>query len=242
MVLDVAFIGGFIYIAQANRGGAGSCNGFVDTPFGSGDSKSMVHDDGHGGFTSLPKLHQACQLETACLAVSIVAIFFYIFSILIEVQLARHRSRAKRFGPSPANNYTSGYGKTGAKTGGLFGWMRRRTTRRQNDSELPEFTHPDQLGNTPGTVVDPTTRQSYATDATAVAHDGAQRPESKYANRYGEPGFSPHNHHDGTTGTYSGVDSGPYGQQQAGYRDMGAAPAVARPAGYNYQDGVYDRV
>jgi hypothetical protein len=73
MVFDTAFVGGFIYIAQANRGGAGSCTGFVNTPFGSGDSNAVVVDDGHGGFTSLPSLHQACQLESACLAVSIVA-------------------------------------------------------------------------------------------------------------------------------------------------------------------------
>jgi hypothetical protein len=73
IVLDVAFIGGFVYIAQANGGGAGNCKGYVNTPFGSGDSETTVVDNGHGGFTSLPSLHQACQLETACLAVSIVA-------------------------------------------------------------------------------------------------------------------------------------------------------------------------
>lgn len=73
IVLDVAFIGAFIYVASVNRGGAGSCTGQVSTPFGSGDSNTNVVDDGHGGFTSLPSLHQACQLESACLAVSIVA-------------------------------------------------------------------------------------------------------------------------------------------------------------------------
>src|SRR5690348_10278173 len=36
MILDVAFIGGFIYIATANRGGASSCDGEVDTAFGRG--------------------------------------------------------------------------------------------------------------------------------------------------------------------------------------------------------------
>jgi hypothetical protein len=73
IVLDVCFIGGFIFIATANRGGGGSCNGMVNTPYGSGDSNTNVVDNGNGGFTTLPSLHQACQLETACLAVSIIA-------------------------------------------------------------------------------------------------------------------------------------------------------------------------
>lgn len=74
IVLDVCFIGAFIYVAVANRGGAGSCRGHVNTAFGSGDSATKVHDNGHGGFTSLPTLHQACKLQTATLAVSIVAV------------------------------------------------------------------------------------------------------------------------------------------------------------------------
>jgi hypothetical protein len=73
MVLDVAFVGAFIYIAVANRHGASSCNGEVDTVFGKGDADTNVRDNGSGGFTALPSLRQACQMETACLAVSIVA-------------------------------------------------------------------------------------------------------------------------------------------------------------------------
>lgn len=34
--------------------------------------------------------------------------FFFLFSILFEFFLARHEKREKRFGPSPANGYTSG--------------------------------------------------------------------------------------------------------------------------------------
>jgi uncharacterized membrane protein YeaQ/YmgE (transglycosylase-associated protein family) len=73
MVLDVAFIGGFIYIAAVNRDGASSCTGDVDTPFGRGNADTNVVDNGTGGFTALPSLRQACQMETACLAVSIAA-------------------------------------------------------------------------------------------------------------------------------------------------------------------------
>jgi hypothetical protein len=74
ILLDIAFVGAFIYVAQANRGGASRCNGIVSTPFGTGPSDSQIsQDDGHGGFTVLPNQHQACQMLSAVLAVSIVA-------------------------------------------------------------------------------------------------------------------------------------------------------------------------
>lgn len=73
MVLDVAFASSFIYVASANRGGAGSCNGIVDTPFGRAEADTNVVDDGHGGFTVLPSFRAACRLETACMSVSIIA-------------------------------------------------------------------------------------------------------------------------------------------------------------------------
>jgi hypothetical protein len=74
MLLDLAFTGAFIYVAWALRGGAGSCNGNVNTPFGSGNTHtSNSVSDGNGGITVLPSLHTACKLETASFAVAIVA-------------------------------------------------------------------------------------------------------------------------------------------------------------------------
>jgi hypothetical protein len=75
MLLDLAFAGAFIYIAWATRGGAGSCKGNVNTPFGSGNTyvdNSVA--TGNGGFTALPSLREACRLETACFAVAIVGL------------------------------------------------------------------------------------------------------------------------------------------------------------------------
>jgi hypothetical protein len=72
MLLDAAFLGAFIYVAIENRGGAGSCEGTVTTPFGTANADTNVSDDGNTGFTALPSFHTACKLETACLAVSIV--------------------------------------------------------------------------------------------------------------------------------------------------------------------------
>jgi hypothetical protein len=74
MLLDLAFCGAFIYVAYATRGGDGSCVGYVNTPFGSGNaSAGKTVPQGNGGFTVLPNLHTACKLETACFAVAIVA-------------------------------------------------------------------------------------------------------------------------------------------------------------------------
>lgn len=67
IVLDICFIGAFIYVASATRGGASSCTGTVDTPFGSGRATDMINDQ-------YPTYRQVCQMETACLAVSIVAV------------------------------------------------------------------------------------------------------------------------------------------------------------------------
>lgn len=75
MLLDLGFTGAFIYIAWATRGGAHSCRGYVNTPVGSGNTNFVnVVDQGSGGFTRLPSLHTACQLEKACFAVSIVGL------------------------------------------------------------------------------------------------------------------------------------------------------------------------
>lgn len=65
IVLDIAFVGAFIYVAQANRGGAGSCTGQVTTPLGDGDAKETADD--------LPSYKILCQMETAVFATALVA-------------------------------------------------------------------------------------------------------------------------------------------------------------------------
>jgi len=166
IVLDVAFVGAFIYVAQANRDGASACTGTVQTPFGSGDAGTNL--DG------LPSFSQICKIQTAVLAVSIVAVVFFILSALVEVVLVRNRRKEARFGPSPANNYTSGYGKRK----GLFGLFRRnKTGEAANPNELPQHTHPNEV------------RPSYNTETTAVGHETAPY------HKYGDAGFQ----HDGQT-------------------------------------------
>jgi len=173
VVLDVCFIGCFIYVAVVNKHGAGSCTGYIDTPFGQGQSGSQV--SGSDGFTALPSFHTACRLQTACLAVAIIAIFFFVFSILTEVGLARHHRKEKRFGPGPGNNYTSGYSK-----GGFFSRFRRNKDRDLVDesNRLPEHTLPEQLQDT---------RQSYGTENTVVNQEwrGPSTDYNKQENGYG---------------------------------------------------------
>lgn len=209
IVLDIAFIGGFIYVASANRHGASSCTGTVTTPFGTGEANSSPV--GEDGFTRLPSLKQACQMETACLSVSIVAIFFFIFSILVEITLVRHRRKEARFGPSPANNYTSGSGRNGK----FFGMFKRRgTTKSQNANTLPAFTTPDQV------------RQSYNTESTAIGHE----PEF---NKYGESGLH-HGHH----GQHGLQHEGQVAYPDHG-NTTGNTQAVPEPAAHRYNDGTY---
>jgi hypothetical protein len=66
IILDIAFVGAFIYVAQANRGGASSCTNTVNTLFG---TRPAADDLGSG----LPSFGQICRMQKAVLAVSIIA-------------------------------------------------------------------------------------------------------------------------------------------------------------------------
>ncbi|ROW02637.1 hypothetical protein VSDG_01609 [Cytospora chrysosperma] len=169
--LDVCFIGAFIYVATVYKDGASSCTGRnVKTVFGTGSAAADVSSVKDGS-VPLPTYKTACRMESAMLAVSIVAIVFFIISALTEVLLARQRKKEKRFGPSPANNYTSGYG---SRRRGLFGFRRNKGTASTADA-LPTHPHPDQV------------RDSYNTEATRVG----EPPAATYS-KYGEAGYNPH--------------------------------------------------
>ncbi|KAL7625037.1 hypothetical protein AAE478_004251 [Parahypoxylon ruwenzoriense] len=187
IVLDVCFIGSYIYVAVSNRAGASSCTGEVDTLFGTGQASDLINDQ-H------PTYRQVCQMETACLAVSIVAVVFFILSALLEVVLVRHRRKEQRFGPSPANNYTSGY----ARRRGIFGRFRRQKTADTTEGNvLPEHPNPDQM------------RQSYNTEATAVGHESTTYSNnSNNGNKY---------QHDGQV-AYPETGTAVAHTQPAGYR------------------------
>lgn len=232
MFLDGCFAAAFIYVAWANRNGASSCNGYLDTPYGRGRDRATT--EGSDGFTHLPSYRSACRMQTACFAVSIVAIFFFLFSIGVELLLVRHRRKERRFGPGPNNNYTSGSGR---RKPGFFSFRRRRNEKHAldaGDNTLPQHATPAQV------------RNSYNTEATAVGHpDNA--PAATHA-KYGESGYA----HDPAVANTNNVNA-PSVPNAYGYQDTtGAANPYhggygqqagvqnATP-GYSHGDGVYDR-
>lgn len=235
MFLDVAFIAAFVYVAVVNRHGAASCNGVVTTPFGRGRGGAEPVDN--GGFTALPTYRTACRLQKACLAVSIVAIIFFILSLVNEWALARHHSKDKRFGPSPGNNYTSGYGKHAqpAKPG-LFNRVFRRNTVRNTSDEnaLPTHTTPGELSAThassrqvgqAGPYAN-NARNSYNTDATAVSN-GPRHSD----------GMHGHNKMD-THGHHLSQDTS---TMPSAYENHPANQNFSNMTNTRYGDGVYDR-
>jgi len=127
IILDIAFIGAFIYVAWSYRHGANSCSGNnVETPYDTGPAGENVGEYMHvtGGW--MPTFRQACRMEKSCLAVAIIAIIFLLFSILNEFALMRDRKKAAS---DPAT-------KTGTKKG-LFGFRRRNRTN-EDPNVLPK--------------------------------------------------------------------------------------------------------
>ncbi|KAL7913711.1 hypothetical protein GGI35DRAFT_221594 [Trichoderma velutinum] len=210
VVLDVCFIGAFIYVAIANKNGAGTCNGQLDTPFGKGQSDSTVQAD--KGFTTLPSFHTACRLQTACLAVSIIAVIFFALSILMEFALTRHHQKEKRFGPSPQNNYTSGFGKR--KGGGFFGRIfgsRQVVDGSEEGNMLPQHPQPDQLNTDNNDISNPYNHTDY---------------NSKYETGYGYTGITGNNNT-----AYTGA---------GGYMAPHTTTGYGQPVNHRYDDGIYD--
>jgi hypothetical protein len=158
LVLDVLFCAGMIAIAVMTRDGADSCKGIVNTPLGTGPAKQ---DNGFGNDQSTYAVHLglACRLNTAAFAVSIIAALLFICTAVMQIMLVRHHKKEKRYGPSPSNNYTSGYGKKKR-----FGFGRRKDT-------TPTATKDTELGHVPpnGTAVPAHENGDYNTTA-APAH------------------------------------------------------------------------
>lgn len=73
IVLDIAFLGAFIYIATVYKDGASSCSGSdVKTVFGTGDANADIQSPNDGG-VPLAKYMTICRMQSAILAVAIVA-------------------------------------------------------------------------------------------------------------------------------------------------------------------------
>ena len=129
----------------------------------------------------------------------------FIISALLQVWVARHHRKEKKYGPSPANNYTSGYGKR------KF-WQRKSKTPRTRDAEMapvaagaagaPTTNH---LSSGPGTA-SYDTRPSVETGYTGTTQTTDQYGGSH--NKY-EPTTGYHTGPTGTSVNPYGYDRGP---------------------------------
>ena len=183
IVLDICFIGAFIVVAWFTRHGADSCSGYVQTPLGDGPSDSSDPGYGANGFgfgndensTYFPNLDTACRLNTAVFAASIAAIFLFLVTAVYQVFLIKRAKKDKRYGPSPANNYTSGAGKAPF-------WKRSKSRRHRDMEAAGTFGNPSRHSGETGTTLG---NNSYA-------------PEPKY----GEPGYGQHTTYGRTNGQF----------------------------------------
>ncbi|CEL05648.1 hypothetical protein ASPCAL06765 [Aspergillus calidoustus] len=134
--LDVCFVGAMIAIAILTSDGTDNCSATPDTPVGTGPDGTNSPAGVDYGY--------ACRLNKVVFAVSIISIFFFLISILFQYLLGRHHKREKRFGPSPANNYTYG---TGTQRRGF--WRRNKHTpeNASADDMLPAHTTPGEVEN-----------------------------------------------------------------------------------------------
>jgi hypothetical protein len=163
VVLDILFAGAFAAIAYYTRHGANSCSGIVNTPIGRGPSNAEAPGAGDYGY--------ACSLNTACFAVSILAIFLFLVSAFFNIMLVKHHKKEKAYGPSPKNNYTKGFGRKPF-------WRRNKTPKGTRDAEMA----------TAGT-----SRISHETGMTGSTMNHGYAPATTEA-KYGQPGYG-QNHH-----------------------------------------------
>ncbi|KAK5078234.1 hypothetical protein LTS08_002924 [Lithohypha guttulata] len=192
--LDILFVGCFAAVAYYTREGTNSCNGFVRTPLGDGDSASSTlggyGSDGFGAgsgenLTYASSLHTACIFNRVVFACAIIAIFLFLLSAVWQILMVRHHKKEKKFGPSPSNNYTSGTGKTPF-------WKRGRRNKNRHTKDAETVGAMTAMPH--GTAV----RPSHETSTTLG--NNTHYPEPKYGEQgyghvrsgspvYGEPGY-----------------------------------------------------
>jgi len=190
--LDILFAGCFAAIAYYTRHGASRCKGVVNTPLGTGLSSQNAPGAGDWGYV--------CSLNTACFAVAIVSILLFLITAAVQLLLVRHHRKEKRFGPSPANNYTGGSGRRAF-------WKRNRTSRKSGATRDAEMaTAGAAAGGLAAHHHHDNIRPSGDTHMTGTTVDNGYAPavaDSKYGQPgYGQVGYNEpaYAHHHTTTG------------------------------------------
>lgn len=90
ILLDIAFVGAFAYVAYATRGGAGRCRGFVYTPLGFGNA------DQETGLFVASDLRSACRYNRVAFAFAIILIFLFLISAIWQFFMVRRSRTEKR--------------------------------------------------------------------------------------------------------------------------------------------------
>jgi hypothetical protein len=183
VLLDLLFAGCFAAIAYYTRHGASKCKGIVNTPLGTGLSSQNAPGAGDWGYV--------CSLNTACFAVSILAIFLFLLTAVVQILLARHHMKEKKFGPGPSNDYTAGSGRRPF-------WKRSRRPRTTRDAEMATAAGvaPAHHSATGGFRPSHETGMTGSTMNNGGYQSGAIEPKT-----YGQPGY----------GTGAGYGNGTHG-------------------------------
>lgn len=214
LVLDICFVGGFIAIAIMTRHGASSCKGNVNTPLGSGLSNTQSSGSASLGL--------ACRLNTAAFAVSIIAIFIFICTALMQLVLIRHHKKEKRFGPSPANNYTSG---SGGRRRGMFGRKNKNAPSEAEKGVIGTQGHPAN-----GADIRPSHDTTYTGNTAVGAAPTAIQKDTAHGDHAPHVGWNPHT--DGAHaphGSHGGYYTSPQGTANPyGYDNTNTTTGVAR--------------
>ncbi|KAF2281445.1 uncharacterized protein EI97DRAFT_367368 [Westerdykella ornata] len=172
MVFDLLFTGAFIAIAVLTRGGSHKCRGIVSTPWGTApaNTKQGFGSNGQGNqVTYAVSFGTACRMNKACFAVAIVGAVLFFISAFVQLALGRHHKREKRYGPSPANNYTYGRGTK---------FWRRKGHTGPRDPEMAGTVSAVGAGQTTGTLAPGANdyRPSYDTAYTGTTAEDGHKP------------------------------------------------------------------
>jgi len=166
VILNILIMGGFIAIAVLTRSAVHSCssNNIRAGPLGRAADSGF---DNNVTYSVSPRT--ACRLNKAVFIVSIIGAFLFLVCALVQLLLVRSAKKEKRYGPSPANDYTSGYGsekKVKKERKPMF-WQKKQ--QRQRSGGSVDLVQPVPAG-TRG-AAGPDMRPSYET-ATTVGNGG----------------------------------------------------------------------
>ena len=144
--------------------------------------------------------------------------FLFLVSAGLQVSLSRNHKREKRYGPSPANNYTSGSGKR------KF-WARKN--RKNRDAELATIGAAQKDDNVNGGMHDPAMTGGVGENGYGGTHDRYKTQQPTLPPQT-VTGYAPQG---------TGYQSTGYAPQQSGVVGGGAGTSVPEMPGSTHQTG-----